>query len=105
MLITSHCALPLTPAAALRPPPPCSMELSKSTGAPLPPAPAAAPKASSASVSRSAEASLGADGSEHASGHDEDGGLCHPLMPAGMGVVALDPLAMMPTADLLSFAF
>lgn len=81
------------------------MELSKSTGAPLPPAPAAAPKASSASVSRSAEASLGADGSEHASGHDEDGGLCHPLMPAGMGVVALDPLAMMPTADLLSFAF
>jgi regulator of replication initiation timing len=73
------------------------VELSKSTGAPLAPAPVAAPKASSASVSRS-EASLGADDSEHGSGHDEDGGLCNPLM-------GLDPLALMPTADLLSFAF
>jgi len=81
------------------------MELGKCSGAAVPPAPAAAPKASSASVSRSAAASLGCDGSEHGSGHEEEGGLCHPLMPAGMGGVALDPLALMPTADLLSFAF
>ena len=80
------------------------MELGKSSGAPLPPR-AAAPKASSASVSRS-DACLG-DDSDHGSDHEEEeGGLCNPLMATGMvGAEALDPLALMPTADLVSFAF
>jgi len=46
-----------------------------------------------------------AAGSEHLSGSDDED-LCDPvLMPAANADLHADPLALMPTADLLNFAF
>lgn len=93
------------------------MELHKGSGAPaggLVLAPGASPASGSSSrqpaTHTAADSLAEVDGSEHLSMSDDDdeGPLCAGLIPTcldGTAAALPDPLALLPTADLLHFAF